>query len=32
MIEQIFGRFDKDGNGVLDKREMKQFVKQTIGF
>ena len=29
-VDEIWGQWDKDGNGVLDKAEMRGFVEQTI--
>lgn len=31
MIDQIWRKYDTDGNGLLDKREMKQFVSDYVG-
>ena len=30
LIDQIWDEYDKDGNGVLDKKEAKPFIQQTL--
>ena len=30
QIDTIWAQYDKEGNGVLDKEEAKEFVSQTI--
>ena len=29
-VDEIWAQYDKDGNGVLDKTEMRSFVEATI--
>jgi hypothetical protein len=30
VVEDIWGTYDKDNSGALDKEETKQFVKDTL--
>ena len=29
-VDEIWGKYDRDGNGNLDKEETKQFVRETL--
>ena len=29
-VEEVWKKYDLDGNGVLDKKEMRNFVKDTL--